>query len=493
MSKTKSRKIDWRARYKELDAKYEAALIKYEAALAYFAFENAELKERILALEKRLGLDSTTSSKPPSSDGFGKGKRPPISSREDKEKKAAGGQQGHKGDTLKQDEHPDEIITSTPNTCPACGADLSGVAAKTVTKRQEHDIFIAKHVTEHQVEEKLCTCGQCVSGKFPPHVTAPVQYGSAIKSVAVYLAGHFIGKDRLSEVLSDLFGMSMSDTTILSYETQAAQNLEVFCDQVQFQAQIANVKHVDETQIRINGGKAWIHVLCTPKLTSFYSKNNRSCPWSWTKGILVSDHFKGYNRLPVKHAYCNAHHARELKALVKYDGELWAAEMRGLLAAMLKCKRADRLSDKLREHFSCRYDDILQAGLNYHNSLPVFKVGSNAKRTGHNLALRLQEKKEGVLMFMYNWEVPFTNNLAEQALRPVKTQQKVSGGYRTERGAQTFAAIRSLISTVRKNGLNVLDFIKLALDRRVSLSMVLPNFQPQLLLPAPQAPLLNSS
>src|SRR5690606_23417571 len=161
-----------------------------------------------------------------------------------------------------------------------------------------------------------------------------------------------------------------------------------------------------------------------------------SCPLDWMKGILVSDHCKVYNRLPVKRVYCNAHHARELKALVKYDGELWAGEMRSLLAAMLKCRRADRLSDKLREHFSCRYDDMLQAGLNYHNSLPVFKMGSKAKRAGHNLALRRQEKKEGVLMFMYNSEVPFTNNLAEQALRPVKTQQKVSGGYRTERGPQ---------------------------------------------------------
>jgi len=483
MVKQKRKSVNWKRLY-------EAAAKECLELRA----KNAQLEGRIAALERQLGLDSTTSSKPPSTDGFKKPIRKPISNRGDEGAKNSGGQVGHEGDTLKQTTHPDEVIIHSINTCAACGADLSGVEAKRVTRRQEFDVVTKKRVIEHQVQTKICTCGRCVSGKFPPNITAPVQYGSKIKAAAVYLAGQFMGKDRVSEALYDLFGLSISDTTILGYETQLAQNLEAFCKEVSFKVITAPVKHADETSIRGKGVTGWMHVLCTENLVCFHSSKTRACPWTWMQGILVTDHCGIYNHLKVPRAYCNTHHTRELKAIIKYDGDTWATEMRRLLVESYWCKKTGRLTEKIRQHFADRYDSILQSALSYYAALPPFKINSKAKRPGHNLALRLLDTKEGTLMFMYISRVPYTNNPAESPIRPIKTQQKVCGPYRTIQGPKNFAAIRSLIVTVKKNCGNVLDAIGQALSGPVNFNAILPNYREQLLLPAPeQAMAFNSS
>lgn len=449
--------------------------------------EIVELKAQIALLQKRLDLDSTTSSKPPSTDSDWK-KRPPISSKTDKEPKAKGGQQGHAGDTLTFENNPDEVENHTPNTCPECGNDLSGIAAKKVTKRQVHDVVIKKRIVEHVVEEKTCLCGCCVSGKFPPNITAPVQYGPTIKANAVYLSSNYIGKDRLSDVLSNMFGMGMSDTTILEYENKLAKNLEGFGGDVLMQVRLSDVKGADETGHRINAKKAYIHVACTEKLSYFYASKTREYPFGWMWGVLVTDNYSAYNKVSEKHGYCNIHHLRELKAITKYDKEPWAEEMRQLLFGAWLCKKVSRINKRIRAYVDCRCDAIVEEALAYYASLPPYREGSKAKRPGHNLALRFKKKKEGILMFFTNLWVWFTNNLSEQALRGVKGHKKVSGGFRTLKGAQNFAAIRSLTETLRKNKINILDGIKLALDRPVRLHDFLPSYAEKLYLPPPRSP-----
>ena len=112
---------------------------------------------------------------------------------------------------------------------------------------------------------------------------------------------------------------------------------------------------------------------------------------------------------------------------------------------------------------SALYDSYVAQGLQYHKSISPLPrkpgAGRIKKRAGHNLLLRLEKQKAGTLKFLYEVAVPFTNNQAERDIRMMKVRQKISGGFRTMQGAQIFCNIRSFLSTVRKEGEDVLESI----------------------------------
>jgi transposase len=449
--------------------------------------ENRLLREQIVLLqrsvaelEKRLRLDSSSSSKPPSSDGLSKAKkkRTPVSLREST--KAYGGQKGHKGETMEQVSNPDMVVVHSVSACASCGVNLSDVAAKSIVKRQVKDVEIRAVVVEHQAEVKLCKCGACTTASFPEGVRAPMQAGLNIKAIALYLAGQFIPKDRLSEAMNGIFGIPLSDTTLFKHESKLAENLDLLYKESLERLQLAPVKHADETCIRINGKNCWIHVLSTEGVTYLRQSPSRKCSLPDMHGVLVHDHYSSYLKISnVSHSYCNAHHLRELEALIKYDKEDWAINMRALLLRACHLKNERSINERTIARFNAIYDKCLSQALLYHESLPALEgAGKRIKRReGHNFALRLAREKENVLRFMKDSGVPFTNNQAEQDLRMVKVKQKVSGCFRTTAGAENFAIIRSFISTLKKNGLNVLEGIRTALLRPIMLFECLPTIR----------------
>ncbi len=442
--------------------------------------ENLQLKARLAALERRLGINSETSSKPPSSDGLGKKKRPPLSSRGSG--KPRGGQKGHKGKTLEQVAIPDKVVVHEVSTCRSCAADLSQAEAEKVIKRQVFDVEIRRVVTEHQAEVKRCGCGVCTTGIFPVEAKAPVQIGNTAKAIALYLSEQFIAKDRLSTVMGDLFSLPVSDTRLLAYEADLAKNLGVFHEESYRYLQTAPVKNSDETGIRVGGKTQWMHTLCNEDITYLWHSPQRKCTLSGLSGVLVHDHYQSYLQLTgVTHAFCNAHHLRELNALKTYEKEPWASDMHQLLTIMCHAKNEGSLTLKKITSFSGVYDKLIQRGLDYHASGDpldgVKKRGRRKRRIGHNLALRLQKYKEGVLLFLRDPVVPFTNNQAERDLRMVKTKQKISGCFRTTTGVQNFAIIRSFIGTVKKQGMNVLEALKMAISKPMRLSDLMPLYK----------------
>jgi transposase len=189
-------------------------------------------------------------------------------------------------------------------------------------------------------------------------------------------------------------------------------------------------------------------------------------------GIVVHDHWKPYYTMEgVLHALCNAHHLRELQALVDIEKEEWARRMQRLLrrachATHLARDRGVPLDPRLVDQFRRRYDIIVTEGLAFHQDQPPLATpatnggrkrrGRPPRRTGHNLLLRLSTRKDDVLRFLDDPAVPFTNNQAERDGRMMKVRQKISGGFRSQEGARDFAVIRSLISTARKQGWNVI-------------------------------------
>lgn len=433
----------------------------------------AEQSARIAELEKRLGKNSNNSSKPPSSDGLSK---PPSTNRTSSlrqtGKNKSGGQPGHKGETLKRSETPDHIEHHKIMQCPTCSSTLESVDPVSVVKRQVFDIPLPKIiVTEHQAEVKICACcNKRVTAAFPYGVNAPVQYGAVVKGYAVYFQQQYIPEDRLQETFRDLFNIDLATATLNNFSEAVYDELSEFDANVLSKIKTAPVKHLDETGFRIGGKTQWLHVASTSALTYYHASPRRKSLIAGMTGIVVHDHWKSYYKIPdVLHSLCNQHHLRELKAVIEFDQEKWARKMQRFLRFALHYRHThgDKPipSNKL-EKLNKLYDKIVNQGISYHEQLPIYakksKRGRTAKRTGHNLVLRLKNYRDDVLRFLDNPSVPFTNNQAERDIRMMKCKQKVSGGFRTTHGADIFIRIRGFISTARKQGWNVFESIQQA-------------------------------
>ncbi len=145
------------------------------------------LLERVEELERGLGLNSTTSGKPPSSDGLQRERR--VQSLRQPSGKKSGGQEGHEGTTLRQVELADEVIKHYPPRCTNGGEALGHEAAREYQKRQVFDLPEPQplYVTEHRAYRSWCSqCGHATQAAFPPEVTAAVQYGGYLRAVVVY-------------------------------------------------------------------------------------------------------------------------------------------------------------------------------------------------------------------------------------------------------------------------------------------------------------------
>src|SRR5215470_3380299 len=459
------------------NATLKLRLVVLEAEYAALKAKYATLEARNAELERRLGLDSSNSSKPPSSDGL---KKPAqvrrIKSLREPSGKKSGGQKGHPGETLRQVENPDVIVDHHPEACTTCDLKVTADMSIGCRSRQVFDIPEPKVVvTEHRAHG--CKCPKCDTvtwASFPDDVKAPVQYGARICAFVVYLLNyHFLPEDRLAELMSDLFGLTMVPATIARMSAACAQRFREFANDVRERVAAERVKHLDETGFRIGGRTQWLHIFSTALLTFYRTCSKRGSLLSGVTGIVVHDHWKPYYLMTgVLHALCNAHHLRELKALVEIEREEWARKMQRLLrrachAVNLAREGGMPLNPRLIELLHRRYDAILKEGIAFHESLPSFvrataegqrkRRGRPRRRTGHNLLLRLSTRKEDVLRFLTDPDVPFTNNQAEQDGRMMKVKQKISGGFRSEDGANTFVVNRTVISTAKKQGWNVLQ------------------------------------
>ena len=444
------------------------------ALIAALRAENESLKARIAELERQLGLNSSNSGKPPSSDGLKKPAR--VTSLRERSAKKPGGQKGHKGETLRQVADPDDVVDHYPSACSGCGAGLDpdtsvGHSARQVFDLPEPEPLV---VTEHRAHDCRCpACGAKTRAAFPDGVNAPVQYGTRIGAFVLYLLHYqLLPEKRLVELLADLLGVKLVTATIARISQDCAQRFQGFADVVRVHVAAAPVKHMDETGFRIGGRTQWLHIASTALLTFYRVCAKRGSLLMNVAGIVVHDHWKPYYTMPgVLHALCNAHHLRELKALVEIEKEDWARKMQRVLrrachAANLARDRNVPLKPSLIALIERCYDAIIAEGLAFHEAQaplaqPVKGGGKRRgrvpRRTGHNLLLRLATRKQDTLRFLHDPKVPFTNNQAERDGRMMKLRQKISGGFRSVEGAMDFALIRSLFSTAKKQGWNVID------------------------------------
>jgi len=442
------------------------AIIRAQAATI------AALQQEVADLKRRLGMNSGNSSQPPSADGLKK-PRAPVSLRT-KSGKKSGGQEGHKGSGLRQTEHPDKIVDHYPDLCAGCGEALDATASTWHATRQVFDLPEPRplEVTEHRAHTCVCPCcSATTTGAFPEDVTAPTQYGNTLASLIVYLQiQHHIPEERVVEIMRDVFGIDLATDTAANMRKAKAQKFKGLAEAIGEVVKKAPVKHMDETGFRVEGALAWLHVAATALLTFYRLGPQRGAMLAGTVGIIVHDFWGSYFKMPgVAHALCNAHLMREMKALMENEKETWAFAMfRFLQLTCHAINTAKRLEQSLDPGFIVflegRYDRIVAQGLTYHQGLPPLddpnnkrRRGKKRHRIGENLLIRLRDYKADILRCLRDPAVPFTNNQAEQDVRMMKVRQKVSGSFRTTEGAENFAILRSVISTARKQGWNILQ------------------------------------
>jgi len=433
----------------------ENALLKNENTL--LKAENAELKAR-------LNSNSHNSNKPPSSDGYKKRSIKPAFSKSKNSNQ--GGQTGHEGRTLRQVEVPDKTEFCSPGTC-SCGHRFTEKELKLTEKRQVFELPPPRlEITEYQIFKALCpVCGEEQKGTAPQGINAPVQYGNNAKALAVLLNVHYrLPYKKIQGLFNDLFGYPINESTICQAGEKCYENLEESEQIIKSKIVEQKVAHADETGIRTAGKLQWLHTATSllytylfvhPKRGTDAIQSNKSILADYI-GWLVHDCWSSYFKLEhLKHAICGAHILRELESLFENQQSKWAKVFKLFLLTVYNMPFEERV--KRKELIESRYDRICSLGEKAEP--PPIKIpgkkGRSKRTKGRNLVERLIGKKEAVLAFAFNPEVPFTNNLAERDIRPAKVKQKISNCFRTFKGAEIYARIEGFISTARKNQHNV--------------------------------------
>jgi transposase len=474
-----------------------------------------EQADRIAELVRRLGQDSSTSSRPPSSDPPWDKKPARKRSSRKRSGRKPGKQPGSASASRCLVEEADEIFEVAPDRCGHCERSLEDAAEIARVRRQVVDVDAPPppKVIEYQLVSRRCGgCGHLndpTASDVPRPVTypagvpgpathqpdaepasasdtapadpgvalvvrpgSPVRIGPRTTALAALLScGHYLPVGRARGVLEALAGIRVSTGFMGGVRGRAAELLEEqFLPHLQALLPTAGVLHADETTGRAAGALAYVHVACTEYLTLMHVGGRGSedidaggvLP-EFT-GTLVRDGYTGYTHLPAVHAWCAAHLLRDLRAVSDADptGQLWAQAMADTLleanqaAHHARATGADALDPAVLTQIRNHYLGALAKGRT-DNHGQHSTLATQARR----LIRRFTRYEDMILRFATDLTVPFTNNCAERAIRPVKVQQRTSGGsWRTLQGLTDFALVHSYLDTATKWGINKLDALR---------------------------------
>ena len=447
------------------DERIDALLVRIdnlETELHQVKQENQSLKTEVVRLTKRLEKyenpkNSKNSSKPPSSDFPHQQKTQSL--RESSDKKP-GGQLGHEGTTLKMVSKPDIIKEHSPSYCTCCGEDLSSQPSCFSGKRQVIDIPpITPIVTEHQLFDKICKCGHLNQASYPMGVTASVSYGENVQGLIAYLSTRqYLPVKRLSELLSDTFGLSVSTGGIGYILNKMRMKAVTTYESIRQNVLKSSVIGADETGVNINGKNNWAWTYQHEGATFIAIHPNRgykaieqTMPEGFQNNILVTDCWPSYFMTnALSHQICTAHLLRELRYLKDlYKKDTWAERMSILVLKALALRKEHNITKANVDDVFSSFSELIHEPINLTlNELTPFRK-------------RMVKYSDFVFSFLLYKDVPPDNNGSERAIRNFKIKLKVSGLFRSFDGAVIFAMLRSVIDTAIKNNGNPLNVTKL--------------------------------
>jgi transposase len=411
--------------------------------------KNADLQEALKIA--RMPQNSSNSSRPPSADLF-KPRR--NYSLRKKTGRKTGGQPGHAGSTLAFcTDQPDRLVEHAVQSCAACGADLTYVAGKEEQTHQVIDIHIPKKtIVNHTTFTKYCACGHCNTATFPPGAKGTVNYGDNLRGLIANLSvRQYMPYKRTVEFIQDICGIHMSQGTVANLLGQFESSATERYRDIQQKISTAPVVGADETGVKINGTRNWFHTYQTPELTfiGFHpSRGKRAQQYFYPQGlphsILVTDCLAMQLATPAAaHQVCLAHLLRELNAFEEaHPQQIWPTNIKTLFqkAIDIRGKPANAGKIKAIERKFIRLINTDQS--NTPGKIPAFWK-------------RMNIHQDKIFTFLRYPPVPADNNGSERSIRNVKVKQKVSGQFKTIKGAHIYAIIRSIIDTCIKQNKNV--------------------------------------
>ncbi len=419
--------------------------------------ENAELKHRLSKYET--SKNSNNSSIPPSKDE----NRPKRHSLREKTGRKPGGQKGRKGNTLKMTETPDIIEQHVPDYCNCCGNDISNMPKFFAGKRQIIDIPEIKiKVTEHQVYKKTCSCGHETVSEFPTPVNAPVSYGNNIVGLVGYLhTRQYLPFKRMQEFFNDVLHVPISEGGLHYLLGKLAKKAQPAYQLIKHKLEAAKIFAVggDETGVKVAGDKHWAWTWQNDEATFITITNNRAqrsinetFKNGFTNAVLVHDCWKShFNTQALSHQICMAHLLRDLNYLTERYNHKWSKVCKVLFKSAIDLKTQSGIPDtwnKKRKAIEKHMDRLLAYPLSkQHDELVSFQK-------------RLIKYRDYIFTFLYHPLVPYDNNGSERAIRNIKVKQKISGQFKSPKGANIFAVLRSVTDTILKNKQNVFNSLQ---------------------------------
>lgn len=445
---------------------------KLEAQMQKLKAEHEKLVKENLRLQALLNMNGTNSGIPTSKTPINQKKLIPNSRK--KSNRTIGGQPGHAKKKLEA--FPEEEITEhvihKEEACPYCGGDVEETGNTNCKDELDYEVVVIKR--RHHFPECRCkVCGKRFHKTIPEELKEENQYGSRVKALSLALMN--TGNVSVGKVRRMLYGLSEeeinpSEGYIIKLQKKAAKQLAPFLSDLKKHCCSLELLYRDDTVIFINAARGCLRFYGDEKTALYTAHRYKNKEGLDEDGILkllpatthvMHDHDRvNYNSdYSFSNIECNVHLLRDLQKTTDHLGHSWSVELKKLLE-----KTNRERNEKIEEgeegfedtyilEFFREFDRIMSMGIE-ENKEEQGKYYSTDERT---LLLRILEYKDNYLSWVTNFEIPFSNNLSERALRGVKSKMKISGQFQSEETANYYAIIKSYIETCYRNGINEMD------------------------------------
>lgn len=436
--------------------------------------ENKALREENQRLRSQIANNSSNSSLPPSTDQKpSKEKAPNEYNSRTKSGKRPGGQPGRIGITLTR-KNVKKLLKNKEVEHEVVYSGHFSIIDRYVKRKYDSYFVVDLKVVPKVVEYRLPK-GTELPEKIWTKLRSGVCYGDTIRAIAVQLnTTHTVSIVHIRDFINDLTGTNLSVSTgsiynfISDFAKQCNQGGSI--DEIMDNLMHHKVLYTDATNVSVNGTQAFIRnqsnpyaVLYCPMPKKTEKMIGQSGVLSAYTGILVHDHETTLYNFGIDHAECNAHILRYLQKTIEETKSTWAKEMMKFLTklnqykASLMNQGATKIEPEELQKYYNEYGKIIKLGIEQNKNSKKSKYVLDKELT---LLNRMKKYQYNHLLFLYDFDVPFTNNMSEQDLRKIKNKQKISGGFRKPSGQKIYCDIMSVIETMRRRDINVFNGIK---------------------------------